>query len=316
MIGPTAAAYLMNGLGEKHSLVLSASSVLSPGVLDCLAHGIDWRWTFVVFGMLGVVWAAAFFWWVRDDPARHPGVNDAELRLIADGRVVAAHDEPHPPIPWRLVLRSPSVWSLAIVQNCGAFSAYVYYSWLTNYLEEARGVPNLAAGKLTSLVLVGGAIGCLAGGVFTYLVVRRHWHRRRSRRIYGFTVMTTAAGLLVASTLVESPLATVSIIALSFMFALSQQSTWWAVAGEISGRHLGALFGLMNGVGVVGGMSSQFFFGWFADWRGAQGYTGRAQWDPAFWVVAAVLFVGACAFLLMDPTKSAVEPPQDKPADA
>jgi sugar phosphate permease len=254
------------------------------------------------------VWAAFFLWWFRDDPAQHPAVNEAERRLIAEGRPPGAHDEGHPPIPWSYVLRNRSVWSLGIVQTCGAFGAYVYYSWFTAYLEKARGIEPVTAGWLTSLVLTGGAVGCLAGGVFSDIVVKHNLDRRRSRRAYGFIVMTLAAGLLVASTLVESPLATAAIVSLSFFCALSQQSTWWAVAGEISGRHLGALFGLMNGIAVIGGMGSMFFFGWFADWRADQGFTGRAQWDPAFWVEAAVLFLGGCAFLLMDPTKSAVDP--------
>jgi MFS family permease len=306
MIGPTIAAYLIQGLGDRPWLA-SLGVTLGPETIKHLTDGIGWRGAFFVFGLLGVVWAAVFYWWFRDDPARHPAVNAAELHLIADGRPLDAPDEGHPAIPWGLVLRNPSVWSLAIVQTCGAFGAYVYYSWFTAYLEKARGVAPVTAGWLTSLVLTGGAVGCLAGGVFSDLVVKRNLDRRWSRRAYGFVVMALAAVLLVASTQVESPLATAAIVSLSFFCALSQQSTGWAVAGEISGRHLGALFGLMNGVAVIGGMGSMFFFGWFADHRAAQGYTGRAQWDPAFWVEAAVLFLGGCAFLLMDPTRSAVE---------
>ena len=36
-----------------------------------------------------------------------------------------------------------------------------------------------------------------------------------------------------------------------------QQSTWWACAIEVSGKHIGLLFGLMNGMGCVGAISSQ-----------------------------------------------------------
>ena len=36
-------------------------------------------------------------------------------------------------------------------------------------------------------------------------------------------------------------------------------------------------------------MASQFFWGAFADWRRDLGYTGRAQWDPAFYVSIAIL---------------------------
>jgi MFS family permease len=86
-----------------------------------------------------------------------------------------------------------------------------------------------------------------------------------------------------------------------------QVANWWSVVMAISGRHLGTLFGLMNSMGVIGAFSSPIFFGRFADWRGAQGYTGRAQWDPAFFLYAGVLMTGAVCWLFVDATRSAVE---------
>ena len=62
----------------------------------------------------------------------------------------------------------------------------------------------------------------------------------------------------------------------------------------MSGKHTAALFGLLNGVGVIGAMASQLFFGAFVDWRGRHGYVGRAQWDPAFYVpIGLLLTAGA-----------------------
>src|SRR5262249_8610559 len=47
---------------------------------------IGWRWSFVIFGSLGVIWVWFFARWFRDDPATHPEVNDAERRLILGSR--------------------------------------------------------------------------------------------------------------------------------------------------------------------------------------------------------------------------------------
>jgi hypothetical protein len=90
---------------------------------------------------------------------------------------------------------------------------------------------------------------------------------------------------------------------------MSQQANWWAVTTEISGRHLGAMFGLMNSLGVPGAMGAQLFFGWYADRRAALGFLGRAQFDPAFYVYGGVLLIGACCWLCVDVTKSIVEDP-------
>src|SRR5581483_7816165 len=88
------------------------------------------------------------------------------------------------------------------------------------------------------------------------------------------------------------------------MFAINATlANWWGAVADISGRHLGALFGLMNSMGAVGALASPPFLGWFVEHMEALGYTGREQWDPAFYVYASVLAVGALGWLLIDPTR-------------
>jgi MFS family permease len=82
--------------------------------------------------------------------------------------------------------------------------------------------------------------------------------------------------------------------ALSCFAAQTTMPLWWSCAIGISGRHVGALFGLMNAVGVFGAMCSQYLVGALADWMGSRGYSGREQWDPIFFIDLGVL---ACAGL-------------------
>jgi len=50
----------------------------------------------------------------------------------------------------------------------------------------------------------------------------------------------------------------------------------WTCAIEISGRHVGALFGLMT-VSAYSERWRRIYVGAFADWQGGLGYTGREQ---------------------------------------
>ena len=79
----------------------------------------------------------------------------------------------------------------------------------------------------------------------------------------------------------------------SCFFTQATQSLWWSSAIQISGRHVGALFGLMNSVGVFGALSSQFLVGALADHFAGQGLSGRAQWDPIFLINCGVLIAAA-----------------------
>src|SRR5438045_987723 len=62
------------------------SGGLTPMLVIFLAARVGWRGVFVVFGLVGFVWAIAWRLWYRDDPAEHPQVNAAELELIRLGR--------------------------------------------------------------------------------------------------------------------------------------------------------------------------------------------------------------------------------------
>ncbi len=287
---PAAERGRIQGLVQT-TMLLGATS--SPVLAAYIIKTLSWRWSFALFGLVGAAWAAVFWSWFRDDPARHPGVNPAELELLGEpGPAAQTHREG---IPWKAALSCPSVWLLGGVMTFGSFNSYVYLSWFPTYLQKGRGVEPVEAGWLASLVLGGAAVGMLSGGFLADAVTRLGGNRLRARRLLGGSGYALAAGLLAAGLVCDSPRLTALFAALSCLAFTSTLSTWWSCVAEVSGRHLGALFGLMNGVGVFGAMGSQFFFGFFADWRGGQGYTGREQWDPAFHVcLGALLAAAAC----------------------
>jgi MFS family permease len=283
----------------------------TPVLAAYLIKEVGWRWAFVLFASLGLFWSAGFYSWFRDDPAEHPSVNDAERRLIAAGNTHTPQGEHHPPIPWGRVLTSANVWLLGGIISCSAFVTYLYFFWYPTYLEDGRGVKPILSGWLSSLVLTGGALGSVLGGYLHDALVRQTGSRRWSRRLIGCTGLGSAAMFLAASVSCADAGNAALFTALATFCAALPMATWWAVVTEISGKHLGALFGLVNSLGVPGAVASQLFFGAFADMRKKQGYVGRDQWDPGFYVYVCALLIGAIGWLFVDATKSAVEPPGD-----
>ena len=79
---------------------------ITPFLVALLLQHVSWRRAFELFGLLGIVWGAFFYFWYRDDPEDHPKVNAAELRLIREGRGTPTRHErhalgPHPRQPLR-----------------------------------------------------------------------------------------------------------------------------------------------------------------------------------------------------------------------
>lgn len=288
--------------GMAQGFMLTSAQVgaaSAPPVAQLLIDTVTWRGAFVVFGCLGFVWAAAFYYWFRDEPAEHPAVNEAEAELIERGRPAAPTTE-HPPIPWRSILTSRNIWLLGLVQTCSSAIYYMFINWYPSYLEQGRGVSSQQAAWLSALVLAGAAIGCITSGYFNDRLARLTNFSPARFRYFGFAGTATAAVLLLLSVQAESATATSFLAAAACIGTMSQQATFWSVTTEISGRHLGSVFGLMNSMGIPGAFGSVLFLGYFVTWMREEGYTGRGQWDPAFYVYAALLLVGACCWLLVD----------------
>ncbi len=293
----------------------------APKAAQLLIDQVGWRWSFAVFGILGVAWATAFYAWFRDDPATHPAANDAERRLIRQGQssrkpLVRGAKSPtrenpdsgdfeaHEPIPWRLVRDCGNIWLLSGIMITMSAIYEVLISWYPTYLEKARGASESQSGTLTSMVLAAGAVGCFCGGWLTDWLVRKTGNHRWGRTAQsvlggGLAALGIALSLLTTSTELAS-----IFIAVACLGVQLQLPPWWACATQVSGRHLGALFGLMNMFGSLGRVLTQVFLGSFADVMKSWSYTGRAQWDPGIFVYVLVALVGMTLWSLVDPTKT------------
>jgi MFS family permease len=291
--------------------LINTSALIGGAVAPVVAAYViemrGWRWAFVLFGFLGVVWAAGFYWRFRESPVDHPAVNEAERRFIAAGAAGPPRAE-HAPVPWRRVFRTTNVWLLGGVISCSAFVTYLCFFWYPTYLEKGRAVDPILSGWLSSMVLAGGAVGATLGGYVSDSLVRLTGDRRRSRRLIGCPSLGGAALALLASVHCDDPVTSSCFATLACLSVNAMLATWWTAVTDISGQHLGSLFGLMNSMGVPGAVASQLFFGRFADWMGEQGFRGREQWDPAFYLYAMVLLAGALGWLFIDATKPVVDP--------
>jgi ACS family glucarate transporter-like MFS transporter len=270
---------------------MHVGGTVAPVVAAAIIEAAGWRWTFSIFGLVGVVWAALFYRWFRDSPADHPAVNQAEMQWI--GAAPPGDRDKHGAVPWRDVMRHPNIWLLSAIITMTSFNSYFFFSWYSTYLQEARKVDNAQAGWLAALALGGAAVGSLLGGYLADLITRRAADRYRARRWLCLVGFIGAAACLLGSVHVDPPILSGLLCALACLLMFLQMPSWWAVTFDASGKHTGTLFGLLNGMGVIGAMASQYFFGAFADWRKAAGFEGRDQWDPAFYLPAALLLIAA-----------------------
>jgi MFS transporter, ACS family, glucarate transporter len=283
-------------------------AAVAPVLAALLIEAVGWRLAFAAFGAVGLVWAALFYAWFRDDPAAHPAVNAAELRLLGPGRSHPSAPDEHVRIPWGRVLASPNVWLLGAIMTVSAILFYVQFQWYPTYLKEALGQSELASGWLTAAVMTAGAAGCVAGGLLADSVTRRLRDRRWGRRLCGGGALLLAALAVLGVRLADSALAVTLCQAAALFCMQAAGPTWWTVVAEVSGRHGAAMWGLMNSLAGLGLMAVTVLIGWFVEQCERAGHPRVECWGPVFDGVAVALAVGAVCWLLVDATRSVVEP--------
>jgi MFS family permease len=261
-----------------------------------LIEAVGWRWTFAIFGSLGVIWAGAFRAWFCDDPAKHSKVNPAELRHITSSALqgdLPSHGTQQ--VPWGQVLTTPTIWLMGTVMACAAFYTYMLYSWFPRYLEAGRGVTSTTAGWLAGGTLIGGAFGSVLGG---WLCDRFGKGRGRGSmlRTIGAGGLALSGACAGTSIFLDAPVLSSVLLSVALFGVALEVSAWWGAMADIAGQHVGALFGLCNSMGIAGAFASQVFLGWYVDLLRAGGHEGRAAWDPAFPIYSAVLFAGAACW--------------------
>ncbi len=298
------------GRGPAQGMIMTMAMVggaLSPIVAQKLiaAPQLGWRGAFMVLGLPGILWAAAFYYWFRDDPAEHPAVNESERHLLEVNRHAPTE---HAHVPWGFTLRQLSLWMLGGIISCCSFTTYMFFSWYPTYLKQGRLIDPETTSQYASWVLAAGAAGSLSGGFIADWLLRRTGSKR-VRCIVGVICLLLSGLAMGASQYFEDAQAAVGCAALACFLIHVQTAGWWGVVADLSGRHLGALFGLMNSMGILGAIVSQVFLGHFVDWLGTLGYVGRAQWDPAYYIYGGVLHLGALGWLLVNPNRSLVDVP-------
>jgi len=272
---------------------------LAPLIVVPLQRQLGWRTVFYLFGGMGVVWAAAWFAWYRDDPGQKRGVSDAEIRVIREGAPPPAG---HLPTPWRAVLTSPNMWAVVMMYFTYGYGVQFYFFWMPKYLVQVRGIKDFA--PYAALPFLLGAIANGLGGWASDALVRR-LGLRWGRRTVGLAGLGSSVLFVFFSVILPSYAqiggwrAPVAVISLALGFAATDfmLPTCWAVCLDIGKRHAGTVTGFMNTAAQIGGAIAATVIGYFASHK---------QWNTAILTMAAMLLVSSLLYLVIDASRPLV----------
>ena len=284
-------------------VMLMASQIggaIAPLLVVPIQIRYGWRASFFVFGLIGVLWAAAWFIWFRDSPAEKSGVSAAELSETAHLPPAPTHG-----FPWTIALRSESVLAMMGTAFCYVYVYTFFQTWFHTFLVKGRG---FSEGSLVLSALPYAVAACanLAGGAVSDALVRRlgvKW----GRRSLGVAGLGVACLGTIAVMLTHHQLLTIILLTFVYGAITFQQSGVFGVCLDIGRQHAGSMVGLMNTSAQAGGLLSSIAYGYIV--RQSGGY------DAPFVPMAALLFVGTLLWLKVDASAEVrVEAPGPVPA--
>ena len=266
---------------------------LTPIVVSVLLGWLPWRGVFVAFGLVGFVWALAWYHWFRDEPSEHPAVSPEELAHIEAGR--------KPKLPHRLapgaLRKLASDWgllALCLMYFTQAYGFYFNITWLPTYLARVRGLTpervGILAGILAGLPLILSSLADVLGGLTTDAITRV-WGLRAGRCGVGGVSLLVAGLALIAGATAIDPIRAALLIALSGAAASFLLGSCWGVCQDIGGPHAGLVAGCMNTAGQAGAVLSPVILPYFK--------------DPAIplCIAGSLYLLGALCWIAVDPRR-------------
>ena len=233
-------------------------AALSLPLVAWIIGSFGWRMSFVVTGLLGIVWVAIWLAYYRD-PENHPSVTPEQLAALQAERGATPAGAK---VSWGSLFGYRTVWGMMIGFFCLNFVIYFFITWFPTYLIQARG---FSLAQLGTLGLLPGLVAIPSGwlGGFTSdALYRRGWSLTAARKT------CLVGGMLTSSVITLSVFAPNAYVALAF-FAVAYgalaftAASIWSLPADVapSPAHVASIGGIQNFASNLAGVVTTTFTG-------------------------------------------------------
>ena len=274
--------------GITHAAARLGNAITPPAVVWLIAM-VSWRGSFVVMGVVSLVWVGAWAWYYRDDPRTHPGMTADDLAELPASRPGTVRT----PTPWGPLLRRMA--PVTFVYFCYGWTLWTFLSWVPQFMLHAYKLNLKNSALFSSLVFFGGVLGDALGGWLSDRIYRRTGSLTRARR--DLVVVGMVGSFLCSAPVLFVTDPTLAALSLggAFFFAELTIGPMWAIPMDIAPRFSGTASGLMNSGSALAAILSPVVFGWIIDRTG--------NWSLSFYGTMGLLLVGTAAAFTMRPER-------------
>ena len=268
---------------------------LTP-LLVTVQYYFGWRGLFVFSGVVGIVWAAVW-WFAYRSPRNHATVSRSELDMIAGGGGLVDNVRDDPDAgrvnftisDLREAFVHRKLWGIYLGQFCLVSLFTFFLTWFPTYLVEFRGLDFIQSGFLASIPFLAAFVGVLLSGFVSDALVRRGVSNEASRKgpiILGMLLST----LIVGANYTDTTALIIFFLAVAFFGNGLASITWVFVSLLAPERLIGLVGGVFNFIGGLGAVVTPAVIGYLAE---------GGSFESALLFVGVVAFAGGCSYVFL-----------------
>lgn len=249
-------------LGRANAFVMMFAplgGMLTAPVSGAIIAALDWRWLFIIEGLLSLVVLAVWWFMISDRPEEARWLPQAEreylVNTLAAERAAKLAEAPVSKAPVKDVFRNPGLMKLVILNFFYQTGDYGYTLWLPTILKGLTGGNMASVGFLAVLPFVATLAGIYVISLFS--------DRSGKRRLWvRFSLYCFAAALIASVVLREHVVAAYIALVICGFFLKAATSPFWSMPGRIAAPEVaGSARGVINGLGNLGGFCGPYLVG-------------------------------------------------------
>ncbi|WP_316189109.1 MFS transporter [Bradyrhizobium sp. SZCCHNS1054] len=267
-------------------------NAITPPMVAALTVWLTWRGSFVVLGVVSLLWGVVWVCYFRNEPRDHRHITEAELAALPPRPSGAK-----PPVPWGPLLKR--MWPVTLTYFCYGWGLWLYLNWLPLFFKNNFHLDLKNSALFSAGVFFAGVIGDSAGGVLSDAILKRSGNVRLARLSVTVAGFAGALASLLPILFIHDLTLVALCLSSGFFFAELVIGPMWSVPMDIAPRYSGTASGIMNMGSAGAAIASPLVAGWVIDLTG--------NWGLPFLMLMGVLLIGGVSAFFMRPEERFAE---------
>jgi ACS family hexuronate transporter-like MFS transporter len=233
----------------------NVGALLTPLLVQWIVGLWNWQAAFILTGLLGFVWLAAWLMLYRP-PQDHPHLKPSELAYIRS-------DPPDPEtrIPWLTLLPHRQTWAFALGKFMTDPVWWLYLFWVPDFLNKHHGIKVTAMGPPLIVIYLLADVGSIGGGWLSSWLIQRGWTPNHARKTAMLLCALCVLPVVFAARVSDLWLAVV-IVGVAAAAHQGWSANLFTLTSDMFPRKaVGSVVGIGGMAGAVGGMAMSLLVG-------------------------------------------------------